>query len=397
MQGGGDAMAGAWYYLERLCRFPHRGTGTHLEAAAASEVESLLTELGYKPELQRFRAPRDTLYLGPALVMSCFVVAAFFGWRYPWLGLLLCVVSLVPMVGEMLGARIDFDLLLPMAPSQNVIARLPAAGMRRRTLVVSAHYDTQRASLLFHPRFIPCTQAYFYLAYAGLLVIPAALAGRWLTMGAAWTSILLAVGAGLSAANALFLLFCRMTGRYGNGANDNASGASLLLSLAARYQGRPLPDTQLVFLFTGAEEVGTRGMKRFLRDCGLHRAGTYFINLDNLGAGALHYLTGEGMLVRKPYSPELISLARAMASEHGLKPRSNLLLPTDALPPALAGYQAISFLAFWPDGSLPHYHWHTDRPEQIDREALARGERFIHAYIGSLTSGAEESARGRVT
>jgi hypothetical protein len=237
-------------------------------------------------------------------------------------------------------------------------------------------------------------QAYFAFVYATLLCVPAALALRLALPGRSWTVPVLAAAAGLRALNLLFLLLCRATGRYINGANDNGSGVALLLALAERFATQPLPGTELTFLVTGAEEVGTRGMKAFLRQSAPDRA-TRFINLDNLGGGTLHYLTGEGMLTVQPYGTELLALAADVAQEFPgrVRVRGNLLLPTDGLIPALAGYEAISFLAFDERGLLPDYHWYTDMPERIDRDLLAFAENFLVEYVQRAASVCDKPQR----
>jgi hypothetical protein len=383
--------------LKRLTRHPHRGTATAEEAAAAGEIRQWLSDMGYACEIQAFATPRDTLYLGPSAVMAGFLVAAAVGRYRPWAGLLLALALLVPLAGEMLGSlRVDLDLLLPRYRSQNVVARSGSAG-GRRTLVVSGHYDTQRASLLFHPQVAPWIQPYFYLVYGSLLSVPVTLGLRWALPAATWTGPMLAAGSALLVVHTAFLVLCRVTGRYINGANDNGSGVSLVLALAERFARTPLPETEVIFLLTGAEEVGTRGMKAFMRRARLDPATTRFVNLDNIGGGRLHYLTGEGMLAVKPFGPELLALAGQMAAEQPgqVAPRKNLLLPTDGLIPATLGYQAISFLAFLDDGSLPNYHWYTDTFEQIDLALLDFAEEFLADYLRRLaTAPVVEGARG---
>lgn len=384
-------METAWEYLQRLCRHPHRGSATEGEAAAARDLRRWLEEMGYSVELQPFRAPRDTLYLGPFTVMVGSLIAARLGESLPWAALLLCGVLLIPMVGEMLGSRVDFDLLLPRYPSQNVVARLPRQGSARQTVVVCAHYDTQRASYLFHPALAPYLQRYFYLVYASLLAIPAGVALGWALPGAGWPTWVMGAGASLTLLNAVFLMACRRSGRYVNGANDNGSGAALLLALARRWAQDPAPETQLIVALTGCEEVGTRGMKRFLATCGLDPATTCFINLDNLGSGRLHYMLGEGMLGYKPYGARLIEVARRLGEQEGLQPCKKPLLPTDGVIPARAGYEAITFLALREDGRLPDYHWYTDRPDRIDPDHLARCERFLWSYLLGVIDSRQES------
>lgn len=380
-------MNRSWSYLDRLSDYPHRGVGTKQEAAAAEMAAAWLKGLGYQVETQRFLAPRDTLYLGPATIMSGFLVAAglaLFG--LPWAGLGLCLGLLVPLVGEMMGKPLDLDVYLRKVPSQNVIARAPERGGEQITIVLSAHLDTQRATWLFHPRIVGYIQSYFNLAYGSLGLMLAALPLRGLFPHAAWSAWLVGGAAGLLAAHLLFLIGCTMSGGFINGANDNGTGAALALSLAERFAANPLPGVRLHVLLTGAEEVGTRGMKHFMRTATYEKGSTYFVNLDNLGGGKLHYLQGEGMILYHRYGPSLVSLAAAMAAERAgqVRARPTLLLPTDGMIPAAAGYQAISFLAFDDDGNLPNYHWYSDNLTNVDRDLVAYTEQFLVEYLERL-------------
>lgn len=91
------------------------------------------------------------------------------------------------------------------------------------------------------------------------------------------------------------------------------------------------------------------------------------------------------MLIYRPYGKRLIA-----AAQGGSLPRRNLLLPTDGLIPATAGYQTITFIAFDEKGALPHYHWYTDTLTNIDREALAQTERYLIKYVHEVAHSREE-------
>lgn len=389
-------MERAWHYLERLSRYPHRGVGTREEAAAAAEAADWMRTMGYQVEEQPFAAPRDTLYLGPATIMAGLLIAASVClWWQPWIALVLSLLLLRPLVGEMAGKGPDLDVYLRKVGSQNVIARSQERGDEVITLVISGHLDTQHATWLFHPRFAPYIPAYFNVAYGSIGLMVIAMLSRGIWPGALWTGWLTVLAAALLACHLLFLVGCSVGGGFINGANDNGTGAALTLALAEHFAARPLPGVRLHFVLTGAEEVGTRGMKRFMRDASYDRRCTYFINLDNLGGGQLHYLEGEGMTLYHRYGASLVNLAKTMAAERPgkVKARPNLLLPTDGMIPAAAGYEAISFLAFLPDGQLPNYHWYSDTLENVDREQLAYTEEFMQEYIRRLSQ--DGAARNR--
>ena len=443
-----------WDDLVALCRLPHRGTATAEEARAARWLAARLAEIGYEVDVQPFTAPRHTLYLGPGLIGLALAALGMLGarWQGPAgaLGLLAAAaaLALLPLVGELVlwprGSRLSLALLVPRGPSQNVVARLarkdgtaadaprgavalaagdepgptpstpgrapegagevdaaarvPVGSASPLHVVVTAHYDTQWGSWLFAPRILPGLKAFFLVGYAAFLAVPLLLVAR--AAGLA-VSTPLAVAAAASAAVAAFLLVSWLGGRPVNGANDNGSGVAVALALARRWARGPLPGIQLILAFTGAEETGMRGMAALLEHPWFPRAapgGIAVVNVDNVGAGRLHYLTAEGMLVPVRYAPWLVTQARRLAQGLPaglLTPGPRPLLPTDALVAAARGIPAITFLATGPGGRIPHYHWHTDRLEHVDRGHLAGVADLLWQYLAQLATAADRAAGRR--
>lgn len=399
-------MERAWSYLVDLCAGGPRTTGTKGERAAANRIAGWLRRMGYRVERQLFWAPKATLYWGPAVVMLLLSLAVVLGLYWPWAGLGLAILALLPLLGELLGLWPDLGQILPGAPSQNVLGHLRSEGELRQRLVLVAHIDTQRTGLLFHPRVVRALPTYFNLTYGllgvalGALILRLARPEPWASavptlagwLGGDLTSLTWPVRLSLSLAllvlaNGLFLWWCGLSAGETVGANDNGSGVALALSLGEYLAANRVPGIEVLLLFTGAEEVGSRGMRRFLNE---RRYGpeTLFINLDNLGAGELHVLEGEGMLRYYRYDPELLAVASAIATPGELKRRRNLLLPTDAGPAAAAGCRIVTFIGFAPDGSIPNYHWTTDRLDGIDQLQLTRTERFLRRYLAALIDSA---------
>lgn len=378
---------GSWKYLEELARLPARGSATEGERAAAEWMRNQLEALGYDVEMQRFASPRHTLYLGPTVVIVVILFALWLSKAWPAPATIVAAAALVPLVGEMLGASVNFNLILPKSPSQNVIARpRGASGGATGALpdvVIVAHYDTQWGSWLFAPGFRRFLHPFFIVTYAGLVLALVAALSRWVLPGAGWTDVVAALAGSVLAAAGGFLFVSWMAGRPVPGANDNGSGVAVALALAERWMnrsgaaGEPVSLTPW-FVFTGCEEVGLRGMHRFLADARLS-PDTVFINIDNVGGGRLRYFLGEGMLAYQRYDAGLIEVAGEVSRRHDgqVQPLKNWLLPTDGLLPAKAGYRAISFLAIDDDHTIPHYHWHTDTIEHVDRDVVEFTERFV--------------------
>lgn len=415
----------AWEYLIRLSEIPHRGATTPKEREAARWLGGELEELGYQVTYQPFRAPRDTLHTGPVLVGLLQVLGLILALSdYEWgrgFGALLATVALLPLLGELLGFRPNLDLLLPKDASQNVLARPFAAeagaedlenggeagdgkdagnlrspgkgGEARPLIVLTSHYDTQIGSRLFNPAFLPYLKAFFTTAYVGFFGLPvglwiATLAPRW--WGGWWLALVAALVLLLTLS---WVRLARVGAEHVNGANDNGSGTSLVLALARRWAREPRKGVDLLCLFTGAEEVGTRGMIRYMKRYGasLPRP-TAFVNIDNVGAGRFHYLPREGMLRPVRYDTELARLALADEGTLGgpVPAGRPPLLPTDGMIPALAGFPAITFIGYGRDGLIPNYHWPTDVLANVDRELLLAEEEFLWRYLGRLAAYLQE-------
>ena len=389
----------AWKYLSGLTGLPHRASASEAELAAAGWLTEQLAGMGYQVERQDFAAPRDTLYAGPSLVFVGVVAAASLGLALPWLGALASVLAILPLIGEMMGSSWDFDLLLRRHPSRNVVARHKVSGTPPR-VVVMAHYDTQKGSLLFHPSFAPFVAPLFSLAYLALALVPLTLVFSAIRP-AGWIGPVLAAAGLVLLAVAAFLTLCRFTGRYINGANDNGSGTAVAMALARRLaESGEAGAGDVAFIFTGSEEVGERGAKHFFRAGGktLSRSDTRVINLDNIGAGRLHYLLGEGMLKYLPYDPGLLTLAARRAELEGqefLTPLKNLLLPTDGLIASTNGYPAITFIAMNDQGRIPHYHWHSDVLANVEQALMDREEEVLWRYLGDVLQAAWSAGRAQ--
>lgn len=351
--------------------------GTANERLAAHWLAGKLRAFGYDVATEPFLTTRDNLYLLPVQAFLCAIAALLT--PLPWPSLAMLGYAIAMLLAETSGRTIDLTPM-PRFRSQNVMTG-PARHVDR-TVFVTAHYDTQRGSFLFHPRFVDHLPVFFNICYGVLLVAVAGVVMKATRVSAAGYVVRAAIIL-CSCACAIYLA-AEITGRYTPGANDNGTGVALALWLASEYQRRPEefpPDCDLRFLFTGSEEAGCRGMKAFLKSSAVSRA--RFVNLDNLGTGNITYLTGEGMILYRRASATLLGLARAMrtSTQREIQEQTNLLLPTDALPPLALGFEAISFLGKDANGRMGNYHWHTDTLDNIDAGFLRFQQGFFREYI----------------
>jgi hypothetical protein len=382
----------------------HRGMGTPNERIAAQWLAAKLRAMGYEVAEQRFRTTRDNLYLLPLQLFFCAMAAVSIALATSrwWPAAVLLAYGIALVVAETSGHAIDLSAM-PRFPSRNVMTKpsgtAPCAVLpAHRTVFITAHYDTQRGSFLFHPKFVDHLPLFFNVCYGSVFVAVAGVAMKAARFAAAgnvlWTAL------ALCACACAAYLAAEITGRYTPGANDNGTGVALALWLATEYAQRPdgFPaDCELRFLFTGSEEAGCRGMKAFLKSAGgqLDRRRVRFVNLDNLGAGMVTYLSGEGMLFYRRAGATLLTIARAMreTAARPIQEQTNLLLPTDALPASALGFEAISFLGKDAAGRMGNYHWHTDTFDNVDAAFLRFQQEFFAEFVRrAMAAGPDQQA-----
>jgi hypothetical protein len=272
-------------------------------------------------------------------------------------------------------------LFLPTGPSQNVWARLPAKKTPKSQIVIAGHIDTQRTPWAFTS---PKRLAFFQMVstlgvvtfvisalfYLGMAFFDFG-AFRWLAL--VFAPVYLTV---------FFVTAQPERTPYTHGANDNASGASVVMSLAGQLAENPLEHIEVWALTDGCEEVGGFGVQAFIRKYRDELKTMSVINLDNLagkGAGVC-YVSREGMLLPLKASPELLSIAKEIAGERtdlNVYSREFTTLHTDGSVFMLNGIPTLSFVGLTPDGMLPDWHQASDTFERVDAKVVEAVEAFV--------------------
>jgi hypothetical protein len=165
-----------------------------------------------------------------------------------------------------------------------------------------------------------------------------------------------------------------------------ANEAARIRRRVSEVTDRDLQEKDVWFVATGAEEVGTRGMHAFLAEYGADLRDAVFINIDNVGAGALYWVTAEGMARRYPSDRRLVSLAKRVSREHNMlvRPRAYKGLSTDATPALARKYRAMSVMSFDINGHLPNWHWRTDTIDNVSPELVELASAFVTAMVRDL-------------
>jgi len=356
------------------------------ERWASKYIKEVLDKLGIENQVEAFQSYRTFSY-PYMIIFAVIILGSLISCSHGFLGFLVTGFGAVAFYLEN-TCRGWASRLLIHDPSQNVVGRIPAKGEMHRRVVLTAHYDTSRTGLSFHPRLVGGFRTSFIITMLSVFGIPLliVLGGLFWTCLFGFVQTLAMIWLVLSF---LLLLHREVYGKNVYGANDNASGTGVMLSLAESVAKTPLENTEVWVVATGCEEAGMVGMLDFLNRHELEVQDALVVNLDNLGAGELKYITGEGLVRAYPSDPELLMLSAEVVRENtdlSLSPHEYRTLPTDAYAALLRGGRAMSVMAFDEEGVIPNWHWETDVIENLDEKNLADAQLFVEKLLSKIDS-----------
>ena len=360
---------------------PSTGEG---ERKAAAYVGGQLEAFGYSVKEEAFRSPNSfsQVYI-PIYVLALMGFAAFALGSLAF-ALLLTGVAFVCFVGENTTALKLVSAVIPKAKSQNVVARLAPRELPRRRLVMVAHLDSTRSGLMWHPRLVKSFRATFLVLTVCLAVLPLCVVAEVATAKRFFFPV--SVPFAFYVAYALLLLLHReFFFGHVDGANDNASGLAVMLTMAEALSLDAPADTEVLAVATGCEEAGMVGMQSFLRRHKDELARAWIINIDNVGAGDVKFTTREGMLLPHRTGRELTETAFKVSKLPGINVTGAPFrtMSNDTEPALLRGLEAITVIAVR-DGVPVNWHWKTDTFENIDADSVDMAYRFVEQLVRRL-------------
>jgi len=370
-----------------------RGSTTAAEAAAAAYAWDVLDKLELSPRIQRFTSAAS-LWRPFALAVTLALLAVAV---YPLAGSATAILATLLVATALVSAYLELNFttnpirwLLPKRPSQNVWAVIPPAGAPSQRLVLIGHLDTHRTPFVFRS---PLHLKVFQVLVAAGFASMAALVLLYIAGSIIESDIIYLISLAPAALLILNLIMTVQpdTTPYTPGANDNASGAALVLALAERLKEKPLANTEVWAVNSGCEEVGYYGATAFLREHREELKEAYFIALDTVagpGSGPC-YITREGMT--RPYrsDPGLVALAAQIAADRpdlGAYSKVMRLGSTEGAIGIKNGLPSLTFVNLRPDGVLPFWHRPDDVFENVDADVLARTQAFVWDLLQRIDS-----------
>ena len=360
-----------------------RGSATPGERASAEWVAGRLREAGAADvRLEGFRYQRNWAWRHVAHHLAGIAAARLGGPA----GAALAAATAVSYELDVAGRSQWTSALLPAGEGTNVVARVPAAGERRRTLVLVAHHDAAHTGWLWTSPFMRhADRRPWERGGADQMAITPevalALIATGTRIGRVAGAALLAVAAGLAIDVARSPVV--------PGANDNATGVAALLALAEAFAAAPLDGTEVAIVVPGCEEVGLGGMMAWLRTAALDPASTLVVNLDTLGSGTPVVVSRETPVLGRYREADLEWADRgAMRAGVPRPPRFSFALTTDAVVAAGAGLPAISISSKDRDGHFPNYHLPSDTPDKVDWDSVDACLRLADGVARAFTEAA---------
>ena len=383
----------------------YRGSATAGERLAADALAERLSADGWRVQRQPFTG--HSSFGARYLVHIVVVIAASALIPFvPGAALAATVVAALSLLLEQSRQVRVLSRLLPTAPSQNLEAHLPSHGGARPTIVLCAHYDTQRTGWCMSdfvqrfsewPQFLPAALRVLFvpetLAILAQVVLASVAVARPLPpLG--WAILVIVA---VTHVVCLVMLANWACGQFVPGAADNATGVAGVLLLAERWQAEPVDGIDLVVLLTGCEETGMLGAAAWASANRRLRERCMFLNLDGLGFGAPHYLLAEVPVVGLPrrYDRRMLALAGTVAGRLE-NPAKGIALPgpTDGLALLTRGFRGLTVVGCQPTGRLPFWHQPGDTPDHVDFGHAQDGLEFAWLLLRAMAENLQGSNRG---
>jgi hypothetical protein len=386
--------------VERLAAI-ERGTASAGERQAAEIIVEELQSLGVRARLEEERV--HGTYWWPLGILTAIGMLGGFV-RNRLFGVIAGTVGAAGVWDDLrLNKRVFRRRFLPQRTAVNVVAELGDPDAEHTVLLI-AHHDAAHSGIVFHPelpraigRRFPnaleranTTPPTMWGAVAGpkLVALGSLLGGRF---GRRLRRLGGIVSAGYVAAFADIGIR-----RTVPGANDNATGVAVLLSLAHAWAEKPPPGMRVILLSTSEESI-LEGMEAFARRhfATLPTDRTHVINLDTVGSPHLLLLEGEGMLGIREYPKDFLALVNSCADELGIFiwPKLRFRNATDGVVALRAGYPTAALASVDQYKAPTNYHWPTDTADNVHYQQVFDAARLCELVVKRLAERAAGATR----
>lgn len=376
--------------LNQLASLPHRGATTKQERQAAEMLRQNLSSMNIPAELEPFKA--TSTYSWEVILFSLIMITGLLvSPILSKLGTAIVLLGFWSYTRHFMGRSTIFTPIIPKKKSQNVVAKIQADQPSDKNILLMAHYDSARASSVFAPKMVKNFRQSFLLnTYVGFFSIIWAYLGEYWGLSL-WFRI---VCIGLSIVhliNVIIHIHREIFHTFVPGINDNASGVAAVFAVIENLQKDPIQKSNIWIVFTACEEAGIQGAKAFYHrhwpDLAADK--TAVINLDNIGFGNLHYVTGEGMLLFYNFDESIVRCCDELTKKTkytDIKPLEYRRAYFDTLVFTQHGYPCTTLIALDDEGIIPNWHWYTDTINNINEKVIDHAVDFTIDLVRLIDS-----------
>lgn len=283
--------------------------------------------------------------------------------------------------------------LMPHSSASNVIGRVHAAGETRESVVLVANCDSAKSAPLGGRRLSRAYRLLYVLSF--ICIIEIMLVG-FFGVGATLTKVSKETVTYVwffSSPFVLYLLFFatlmmfgESRGRYTAGANDNASGLAVMMSVMERLAQEPPEHTDVWGVATGRGCAGGRGMIAFLHRHRHSLRDALIISIDHCGVGQSKVMTREGTMFGFRCSRRLKRTAFAASTRSTkieLGKGKNRVKKGDGMVAIVRGYRAVT-IGGSSGGTFSGWRNKNDTLDTLERDSLDRTVKLVSCMLEEI-------------
>jgi hypothetical protein len=364
------------------------------EKKAAEYIEQVFKQDGLEAIVEEFTSISSFAQIFYIVIVLQIIAAMVFQWNV-FIAFLLSLTCLLFLFTE-LNLKPTASRLLPKYSSQNIIGKIPPSGKPEERVVLMGHCDSAFPFLFNHPKIAKYSSVPFIIGFISSLMLVMVYGLAAIFQVAGQTSLLTGLWyasfpfLGYLVVVLLIFAYGQISEQATNGANDNASGVSVILGIAKELSDNPLVNTEVWCVATGCEETGTTGTIRFLERHVQELKDAYLFSIDCVGKGNLRYIVKEGVLSTVRAPTELVELvdevARKISPEVEATPVSIRFHASDAYPLLQRGFKAMDIISLIEHDIPANLHWKTDVYENIDAQTVSNAFKFVSEILKTIDS-----------
>ncbi len=368
-----------------------RYAGTEGEKLACNYILNWLSELSIPLKAETFKSHRSDIH-GLILHGILILVAYLLFPLTTWGSLILAALVFLSLQCETY-TWCFISKLLRRSPATNIVAVVRPREKPLRRVILVANYDSAKTSPFFRPKAIRLYHLFYIFTFVSVLMIGMmGILGSGASLVGAERTTLLKIWIGFSPFGIWILIFIillffgEVRGKPVMGANDNASGVGVMLSLLKLITSQPLENTEVWGLATSRNTAGARGMVAFLKRHRVETKKSYIINIDHVGRGEIKYLTREGMLIGFRSNRKLSRLIKRMSQDNETMPLRRgtcSIKKSDGLAALTRGRKALTIAGL--NGRIPP-GWRDsgESYDSLNRMSMDIAASFIYRLLGKM-------------